>query len=89
MPAVHFIILFPREKNTDYNETPHSRKESTMDHETETIEPYTSREFAQDVAKSVAGTVISVVAAYAILGIAGYVATKVMDHKAKKTLTEN
>ena len=60
-----------------------------MDHENETIEPYTASEFAKDVARSALGTAISVVAAYVILGTTGYVWQKALAHKAKKTSTEN
>jgi hypothetical protein len=60
-----------------------------MNPQDEILEPYTSREFAKDVAKSALGTAISVVVAYAILGTAGYIAQKIADRKAAKTLTEN
>jgi hypothetical protein len=60
-----------------------------MDHQIEIVEPYTANEFAKDLAKSVVGTVISVVAAYAVLGTAGYIAQKIFDRKAAKNLTEN
>ena len=60
-----------------------------MDPQIETVEPYTANEFAKDVAKSVAGTVISVVAAYAVLGTVGYIAQKISDRKAAKNLIEN